>query len=282
MNESSKKVEVVPYNPEWPKQFVIEAEKIKDALGKSCIEVLHVGSTSVPGLAAKPRIDIIAVLKNTQNAIENLESIGYEYKGEFNIPFHLGFSRRTEPQVNLHVYEEGNPEIELNILFRDYLRNHPNVRDEYQQLKFDLLKEESAHVKNNSMFRGYTLGKDEFIKTILKKAGFQSLCFRFACHHQELETIKLLRQKYFFDQLGIKDPYDWSVEHNNDLHFVLYKGIEIIGYAYIERNFEGEAFMHIFIIANLFKTKEIENEFRNLCELWLKKEGISLKSKWMN
>ena len=60
----SEKIEVVPYNPDWPKQFEIEAEKIRGALEDNLIEVHHVGSTSIPGLAAKPRIDIIAEIKD--------------------------------------------------------------------------------------------------------------------------------------------------------------------------------------------------------------------------
>jgi GrpB-like predicted nucleotidyltransferase (UPF0157 family) len=72
------------------------------------IAVHHVGFTAVPGLAAKPKIDIIAVVKNTSKIIPEIENLGYEYRGEFNIPLHCGFSKR-EPDlsVNLHVYEEG-------------------------------------------------------------------------------------------------------------------------------------------------------------------------------
>lgn len=277
MKVSSKTVvEVVPYNPNWPLEFDQEAKKIGHALGEICVEIHHVGSTSVPGLAAKPRIDIIAVLSDTSNAIEKLEGIGYKYKGEFNIPFHLGFTKRTTPQVNLHVYEVGNPEIELNLLFRDYLRTHPKDRDVYQSLKFKLVKEKSAHVKTNSLFRGYTLGKDEFIKRILETTGFQRICLRFACHHQEWETIKELRQKYFYDQLGIKDPYDWTAENKKDIHFILYKGIKIIGYSHVELLQGNKAKQGIFIIENEYLSKEIENEFMERCALWFKKQGINM------
>ncbi len=279
MHESSKTVEVISYNPNWPLEFEQEAENIKWALGKSCVEIHHVGSTSVPELAAKPRIDIIAVLCDITDAIEKLESLGYKYKGEFNIPFHLGFTKRTAPQVNLHVYEVGNPEIELNLLFRDYLRTHPKDRDRYQKLKYELLHDETSHVKNKSMFRGYTLGKDEFIKSILQKAGFQRICFRFACHRQEWETIKLLRKKYFFDPLDVNDSYDWSVEHKNDLHLLLYNGTEIIGYAQIQLNSENTAMLQIFIIEDSFKTKEVEKKFMDLCILWLERKGFTLGQK---
>ena len=84
--------------------------------------------------------DIIAVVKNTTFLEQDLGTIGYTYKGEFNIPFQYGFSKRdTFPEVNLHVYEEGNPEIEINLLFRDYLRNHPRALKEYADLKLYLV-----------------------------------------------------------------------------------------------------------------------------------------------
>jgi GrpB-like predicted nucleotidyltransferase (UPF0157 family) len=133
--QNPKHIEVVPYNPEWPKMFEAEASAIKEALCDNCIAIHHVGSTSVPGLQAKPKIDIIAVVIDPATTISPLESIGIQYRGEYNIPLHYGFSRRGNVDVNLHVYAEGHSEIELNLLFRDYLRSHPEARDKCGALK---------------------------------------------------------------------------------------------------------------------------------------------------
>ena len=89
----------------------------------------------MPGLSAKPVIDMIGVVKNPEKAIQPLESLGFKYKGEYNIPMRLYFNRSEGINTNLHVYEEGHPEIELNLLFRDYLREHPEAREEYAKLK---------------------------------------------------------------------------------------------------------------------------------------------------
>src|SRR5437016_5484230 len=89
----TKKIIVTPYNPDWPFIFEREALKIKEALGANCIAIHHVGSTSVPGLPAKPIIDMIAVIKNPEKAIQSLESLGFKYKGEYNIPMRLYFNR---------------------------------------------------------------------------------------------------------------------------------------------------------------------------------------------
>ena len=116
----SNRVQVVPYDPNWPKMFKTEEAIIKAALGSNCVAVHHVGSTSVLGLSAKPKIDILIVVKNLVECIPQLEKSGYANKGEFNIPLHRVFREREGgPRANIHVYEEGNSEIDLNLLFRD-------------------------------------------------------------------------------------------------------------------------------------------------------------------
>lgn len=87
-----KNIVVIPYNHDWPKQFEVEAAKIHEILGTNCLAIHHVGSTSIPGLLAKPVIDIVAVVKNPESTIKPLESLGYIYKGEFNIPMRYFFN----------------------------------------------------------------------------------------------------------------------------------------------------------------------------------------------
>jgi GrpB-like predicted nucleotidyltransferase (UPF0157 family) len=116
-----KIIEVVPYDPKWPHIYEKEAALIRQALGGNCLAIHHIGSTSVPGLSAKPKIDVIAVVQDPLLARDQLEKIGIQYRGEYNIPLHYGFSKRGDIDLNLHVYEEAHPEIELNLCFRDYL-----------------------------------------------------------------------------------------------------------------------------------------------------------------
>ena len=143
--------------------FEAEAIKIKEALGQNCVAVHHIGSTSVPGLAAKPKIDITMVIKPftplewSVNAMTNiLESLGYTYKGEWNVPFKYGFTKRGDINVNLHVHEEGHPEIEVLLLFRDYLRKNDKERDEYAALKDEILKDPLSSTKT---YKTYAISK---------------------------------------------------------------------------------------------------------------------------
>lgn len=194
----TKNITVTPYNSDWPKIFEVEAAKIKEALGTNCVAIHHIGSTAVPGLSAKPVIDMIGVIKDLAKVIQPLESLGFKYKGEYNIPMRLYFSRYEGIQINLHVYEEGHPEIELNLLFRNHLREHPKAREEYDSLKESLLKDKTSYEKNNSLFTGYNLGKDAFIRKVLKAANFTRIRIMKCTHYAEWDVAKKLRQKYFW------------------------------------------------------------------------------------
>lgn len=270
----NKKIILTPYDPDWPSLFNTEATKIREALGDNCLAVHHVGSTSVPGLIAKPKIDIIAVVKDPTNIIEPLEKIGIQYRGEYNIPMHYGFSKRGGVDLNLHIYEEWHPEIELNLLFRNYLLDHPEIRAEYASLKKELSANSAFHEKKNSMFTGYNLGKDAFIHKVLKAANFNRIRLMHCTHYAEWDTAKILRQKYFFDPAGISDPYTWTFNHKDHNHFILYQGVEIIGYAHIQLWPNHRAALRIIVIDEPYRKHGYGSQFLQLCERWLKRQGI--------
>lgn len=273
-NKLSKHIAVLPYNPDWPMIFEAESQKIKNVLGDNCIAVHHVGSTSVPGLSAKPVIDMIMVIKDPEKVVQQLESMGFKYKGEYNIPMRLYFNRSEGIDTNLHVYEDSHPEIELNLLFRDYLRNHPKMREEYASLKEYLLNDSTSFEKKNSMFTGYNLGKDAFIRKVLKAANFNRIRIMKCTHYAEWEIAKQLRNKYFFDPLSISDPYTWTFDHPEHVHFILYQGVEIIGYAHIQFWPEHRAALRIIVVDEKYRQHGLGSQFLQLCEQWLKRQGI--------
>ena len=269
-----KNIVVIPYNPHWPQTFKMESEKIKEALGSNYIAIHHIGSTSVPGLSAKPVIDMIGVVKDPEKAIQPLESLGFKYKGEYNIPMRFYFNRSEGIETNLHIYREGNPEIDLNLLFRDYLRQHSDVRDEYVKLKEDLLQKKSSYEKNNSPFTGYNLGKDAFIRKILQAANFNRIRMMKCTHYAEWEAAKRLRNKFFFDPLSISDPYTWTFNHPEHAHLVLYQGVEIIGYAHIQFWPKQRAALRMIVIDENYRQHGWGSHFLQLCEQWLKSQGV--------
>lgn len=155
-------IEIVSYDPEWPMMFEMEVRPIQQALGKNCVAIHHFGSTSVPGLDAKPKIDILAAVKCLHDIDrEALERIGFASKGEV-IPTGRYFSKEL-PKVHLHIFEEGNPMIERNLMFRNYLRTHEESRNAYAAIKKKL-----ATLHTDGM--DYCRAKTEFINQIIEKA----------------------------------------------------------------------------------------------------------------
>lgn len=263
---SFKSIEVVPYNSLWPRQFEAEAAVIKKALGDNCVEVYHVGSTSVLGLSAKPIIDVIVVAQDPSSSIRAMVNLGYQYKGELNIPFRFYFSK---DDFHLHMYDAGSPEIELNLTFRDYLRTHAEACSEYIQLKQKLVDEQRQYKDAPPMFSHYTLGKNDFIRKILQQAGFNRLRLMHCTHYTEWEAAKMFRQKYFFDKVSIADPYTWTFNHPDHVHFVLYKGVEITGYAHIQKWPKKRAAMRIIVIDEDNRGKGFGSYLLEQCEKWL-------------
>ncbi len=269
------RVEIKPYDRNWPHIFEKEALLIRQALGDNCIAIHHVGSTSVPGLAAKPKIDIIVVVRNLFFDKSQLEAVGYKYRGGFNIPLRRSFTIRTaERNINLHIFEENDPEIELNILFRDHLRENPSARDKYALLKYKLIAEESSHQKNASIYRGYTLGKHDFIQSILNQSGFKKHRFVLCTHTLEWAAAKHFRDTYFFGPHGIEDPYTWTFNHIDHAHLVLYQGTEIIAYAHIQFWPDHRSAIRIIAVHENKRNQNFGTRFLALIEKWLHSLGI--------
>jgi GrpB-like predicted nucleotidyltransferase (UPF0157 family) len=255
-------IDVVPYDTNWPRMFSVEETIIRSALGDSCVAVHHVGSTAVPGLAAKPKIDIVAVAKDRKRAIADLGKAGYVHRGEWNIPLKCGFTKRGSTNVNLHLFfDENHPEIELNLKFRDYLRTHPDVCNEYAALKMKILESEDAHQKSErSPLPIYTVRKRKFIDNIIKNAGFNRLRVLKCATDEEWNAAKNFRRKYF-DQIINTDT--------NHEHFILYRGVEIIGYADIHILSDTEAKVLIFENTD----KETSEYFNNVIKEWMNVHG---------
>ena len=270
----NKLIEIKPYDPNWPHVFEKEAVLIQQALGGNCLAIHHIGSTAVPGLAAKPKIDIIAVVQDPLLARDQLEKIGIQYSGEYNIPLHYGFSKRGDIDLNLHVYEEFHPEIGLNLCFRDYLRNHTNKRDDYATLKEELIQDESSFTKGNSPFTNYTLRKGDFIREVLREAGFSGIRMLKCNDNTEWAAAKHFRDTYFFGLHGIDDPYTWTFNHKEHAHLVLYQGVEIVAYAHIQFWPDNRSAIHIIATDEDKRNQDFGSRFLALIEKWLRSLGI--------
>ncbi|MBA2649609.1 MAG: GNAT family N-acetyltransferase [Legionella sp.] len=260
-------VEVVPYNADWPEQFKIEAQAIEKALGDNCIEIHHIGSTSVPGLAAKPVLDMVPVVKNllkVDAANPFMLELGYEAKGEYGILFRRFFQKGGNQRTHhAHVFERGNPDVERHLKFRDWMRTHPEDREKYALLKQSLADQYPDDIM------AYCLGKDEFITNIDKKTGFDGLRIVKALTTREWELVRHFRKIYFFDKMD--DPYTWNFESHT--HLVLYHGADLIGYAHLELWSNARAVIRVMVIDEKKRNHHFGGKFLALCEKWLKSQG---------
>ena len=160
-------VELVDYDPEWPRLFAHEAERVRAALGDRVLLLEHVGSTAVPGLAAKPRIDMLLVVADSADEpayVPALEAAGYVLRiREPDWHEHRMF-KGPAIDLNLHVFSPDCPEVERLLLFRDRLRSNESDRRRYERTKRELARREWAYVQN------YADAKSAVVEEIIARA----------------------------------------------------------------------------------------------------------------
>ena len=144
-------IRLCPYDPRWPEQFRREAEKIRAALGDRALAVEHVGSTSVPGLCAKPILDILLLTADAgreADYVPALTAAGYALRIREPDWFQHRMLRGTDPAVNLHVFSAGCPEAARMLAFRDWLRTCRADRDRYAAEKRRPAERQWAYVQD--------------------------------------------------------------------------------------------------------------------------------------
>jgi GrpB-like predicted nucleotidyltransferase (UPF0157 family) len=169
LGADSAVVELVPHRDEWEGLYRSEAERILSACSGRVTVVEHIGSTAIPGLSAKPILDLmpgIARLEDGPPTIPSMETLGYTCRGEHGIPGRLYFEmvRGGRRVAHAHMFVVGTVDWERHILFRDYLRAHPETARAYGELKMTL----AARHRNDRA--AYTDAKSDFIDSIVARA----------------------------------------------------------------------------------------------------------------
>ena len=164
----SPTIVVVDYDPAWAERFRQEETRIRAALGEAALAIEHIGSTSVPGLAAKPIVDILLVVEDSGDEasyVPALESAGYVLRvREPDFDEHRMF-RTPEKDVHLHVFSAGSPEIERYLLLREQLRENEEDRELYARTKRELAS------RNWPSMQHYAEAKTGVIEGILARAA---------------------------------------------------------------------------------------------------------------
>lgn len=238
-----RKENLIFHDNDWQRRYSEEVELIKENQTDNFVEIHHIGSTAIQNIYAKPKIDMALVVRDLEES-KKLQSIGYEFKGSLNIPFRYFFSKKTKKIfAHIHVMMPKDPELEGFLLFRDYMNTHEEARRSYSELKLKI-KDLLDSAGNEHFLNEYTLAKNDFITSILKKAGFKGLCMRLVSHYAEKDYEKKIYKNFKED----------------DIRVIFYKGSEIIGYANADKSTRK---------INVFEVNENAEYFKDRFERYL-------------
>ncbi|HEX3814528.1 MAG TPA: GrpB family protein [Mycobacteriales bacterium] len=160
-------IELAEYDKAWPALFTREAQRIRAVLGATALRIEHVGSTSVPGLLAKPIIDLLLVVPDSADEaayVPALENAGYVLRVREPEWFEHRLFRGPDTRINLHVFTVDVTEIDRMLRFRDWLRRHDDDRDLYAQTKRELARRDWRHVED------YANAKTAVVQEIMSRA----------------------------------------------------------------------------------------------------------------
>ena len=161
------KIQLCEYDPNWPALYSREEQRLRVALGEKALRVEHAGSTAVPGLIAKPVIDVVLVVADTRNEatyVPALEAQGYALRFREPDWFEHRLFKGPDTDVNVHAFSQGCGEVERMLAFRDWLRAHVDDRERYAQAKCELARHAWAFTQN------YADAKSKIVEEILGRA----------------------------------------------------------------------------------------------------------------
>lgn len=162
-------MKLTSYTNQWAATFQEEKERILSVFGNSPLDIQHIGSTAIPGIASKPIVDIMVLLPSIQDAskyLDSLHNLGYTYSKERSSTERHFFTKGSPVTIHLSLTDRSTPYWDRQLAFRDYLLTHSDVAKEYAALKHSLIE------KYPSGKDEYSYGKSEFVAAVLEKAGF--------------------------------------------------------------------------------------------------------------
>ncbi len=209
----SYRIEVLPYDPTWPAKFEAEANLLRDIFGPEVVTVHHIGSTSIPGIKAKPIIDILLEVHDIDRIDRynpQMEAQGFMPRGEYGLPRRRYFPRDVNGRrvTHVHSWQSGDPEIKRHLLFRDYMRAHPKAAEAYGRIKTELATQFADEREK------YADGKHAFVQEMERKA----IAWHNAVDIKRLQLLPLTNNQL---QLIIED----RPQLERELHITILSGV---------------------------------------------------------
>lgn len=167
------------YSPKWPQKYELESEKIRAILNDEIKDIQHIGSTSIPGMMAKPLIDIGVLVDSIDDInlfIKKLEPLGYAYKPDMSSTERIFFRKGNPIEYHLSIACPKHTFWKRQMNFKNYLKSHPEFVKEYNQLKSkNVLITPEEDFSDLSKSKIYNQGKGEFVEKVLKLAELQEI-----------------------------------------------------------------------------------------------------------
>jgi GrpB-like predicted nucleotidyltransferase (UPF0157 family) len=163
----TKRIEIEEYDPEWPARYECEAARVRSVLGERVVRLEHAGSTSVPGLPAKPIVDMVLEVPDSADEpayVPDMEAAGYVLRIREPEWFEHRLFKGPDTNINLHVFSAGCSEVDRMLLFRDWLRTNEADRELYKTAKRDLAAREWKYVQQ------YADAKTAVVQEIMARA----------------------------------------------------------------------------------------------------------------
>lgn len=219
-------IKLHPFDESWHAIYQQEERQLKEAVDGFPIQFFHIGSTSIPGCAAKPIIDILGVVPDVfavDDVAKRMTDLGYDALGEFGMPHRRYFTKYALEgmPVHLHIFEDTDPEVGRHLRFRDYLTAHQELLDEYCAIKE---KQAMDHPLSSDL---YTMGKSAFIERIDRQAALEG---KYGIQWKQSER----RVEWTRDQLVKAFTMNWRlfhlfhVKYREDMHWVFAPDISVI------------------------------------------------------
>ena len=204
----ARKIEVVPHNPDWNRLFAAEAGRLQQALGEQALAIYHIGSTAIPGIPAKPTVDILLEVGDIQGldaADPEMIALGYEPRGEYGISGRRYYVKRSAEVhlVHVHAFQSGHPEIRRHLDFIRYLQTHPADAREYGELKAQLAQKFPYDSER------YTEGKSELIQELDRRAKSMNVDNQRYLKEDQYRTSTNLEARIALHKRFGTNPYGW-------------------------------------------------------------------------
>lgn len=163
-------VQIKPHDPIWSSLYEWEISELRIVLDANLVRAHHIGSTAIPGIWAKPIVDIlleVSSIRALDESDESLSALGYETMGEYGIPRRRYFRKYRDDGIrshHVHAYADGDPEVTRHLAFRDFLLAHSGVAQQYSDLKRELAKTHAGDMQ------AYVQGKHSFVQDVEQRA----------------------------------------------------------------------------------------------------------------